>query len=248
MAYRNRTRQHSRTRARGFTSPSNQYKLKNYANQQTTTLRHQTQSVNTEFASIAAGSYATYHIARLFRAGVAATASNNVQSNKVNNGSTIGNLKLNIYAKSLSSSTTFKIDVYSVALSFYDALIWDTVQPTYCPVTFSTVGGAEGNVTFDTPSATVIVPNAINNFTFLQHYIKRVGSLILTPTDGADSVATLQLTKFPAKVRRSQTGMFYGLIFHNDSDTNGAGTFTGIMNCDLSFDEYPSDSGMPYLY
>lgn len=225
--------------------------LKNYALQQTSTERHQLQGALAQFASIASGSYASLTLARFVRnSGTrpTATASNNFQTTGVFNGGKISNFKCDIYAKSLSASTTFKIDVYAVALSFYDALVWDTVISTSCPVTFSVAAGTEGEVVAKTPSATLITPNNINNYKFVQHYIKKIGSFVLAPTDSGVTTATMSLRNIPAKCRRANLGMFYGLFFHNDASTNASAAFTGTMEYNISFDVVPSDTPLPYLW
>lgn len=249
MAYR---RPGSKFRANGnYQRSTAQQKLKNYGSLQTTTNRHQVQGVVSEFASMTAGLYAPLQLLAFRRnngSPLSPTASNNYQTSQVYNGGYIKNFKCDIYAKSLSSTVTFKIDVYAVALSFYDALVWDTVITTSCPVSFSVAAGFEGDVSAKTPSATLIAPNSINNYKFVQHYIKKIGSMILSPTDGGETTATMQITNVPPKCRRANLGMFYGLFFHNNSDTNAAATFTGTMEYQLSFDEIPSENVMPYLW
>lgn len=225
--------------------------LKNYTSLQSTTKRHQLQASLASFASILAGEYAPLPLIRFERnSGTppAATASNNYQNTQVFNGGSVRNFKCDIYAKSLSSTTTFKIDVYAVALSFYDALVWDTVISTACPVQFSVAAGSEGEVTNKAVSATLIAPNTIANYKFVQHYMKKIGSLILAPTDSGTTTATMTLKGVPPKCRRSNLGMFYGLYFHNDSSTNAAANFTGTLEYNISFDEIPSENPMPYLW
>lgn len=249
MPYRGKSRRYSGT---GNYAPITTGKpLRNYGSAQTTTQRHQFQGALATFSSIAAGEYAPMTLCKFNRNNgtpLSATASNNYQSANVYNGGKIINFKADLYAKSLSSSTTFKIDVYAVALSFYDALVWNTVQPTACPFTFSTTAGDEGEIDTKTISATLVAPNTINNYKFVQHYIKKIGSLILAPTDGEGTTATMQLRSLPPKCRRANLGMYYGLIFHNDASTNASGVFTGTLEYNISFDVIPSEDVLPYLW
>lgn len=252
MAYRYRSRNRRIRKAGAWTSGAGRSQ-KNYALAQTTTKRHQYQGSSSQFASILSGEYASLTLAKFERnSGTppTATASNNYQNNKVYNGGEVRNFSAHIYAKSLSSSTTFKIDVYAVALSFYDALVWDTVISTSCPVSFSVAAGSEGEVVGKTPTATLITPNNIANYKFVQHYIKKIGSFVLSPTDGGSTVATLHLTDkdYPAKCRRANLGMYFGLFFHNDAAANASGNFTGTLEYDISFDEIPSADPLPYLF
>lgn len=221
-------------------------------------LRHQYAQAITGFASMLPGVYSALTIARFVRNdGVtddtppSATASNNLQSNKVMNGSRIQNAKVSINMKSSSASTAFDIDVYEVATSFYDVLVWNTIIPTSCPLTYdSTTTGPpnkQGEVSAKTPTATLITRNNFANYRILQHYMRRLGTVHFTASDGGDNTAVLTLTRIPPKVRRSNQGMYWGLFFVNDSDANNAGTFTGVATAEISFDEIRSDNYLPFI-
>jgi len=79
------------------------------------------------------------------------------------NGSYIKNLNCKITLKSNQSDRSQFLDMYILVLSFWDALVWDTVLSANCPVTLDTTGSGppdtRGAVAFKTPTSTIINAN-----------------------------------------------------------------------------------------
>lgn len=231
-----------------------------YVTQQSGTKRHQVQSVGSPAPiALLAGEYFKFQLLRFARSAAggtddvppSATASNNYQSTVVFNGSKIRNYNSTIRIKNRGAIGGY-LDVYECALSFFDVLVWDTIQTSTCPFTFdsTTVGPADlrGAVAFKTMTSTLIVKNTIHNFKFVQHYIKARGTIFVTNEDGGNGgEVTINVNRVPAKCRRSQTGMMWALFFHNDSDANGAETLALDATMDTSFEEIPSDNRLPFL-
>ena len=65
-----------------------------------------------------------------------ATAGNNYQSSSIMNGSTVENFSAVLRLNNNSGSTGAYIDVYTMSLSFYEALVWETIQPATALVDF----------------------------------------------------------------------------------------------------------------
>ncbi len=220
--------------------------------------RHMYSTGLASIASLAPNVYSANKILRFVRNdGVtndvppSATASNNYQTDKVMNGSRISNLQVKVAIKNTSATNSMILDVYVIILSFYDALVWDTINTSASLVSFdsTTVGPPDirGQVDYRATSATRLLRNTYANFKHLQHYYKNVGQLIFTASDGGSNTQTFILRGVPEKCRRSQNGMFYGLVIHNDSDTNGAKTWTGEGTMEVSFEEYPTENRLPWL-
>lgn len=233
---------------------------RNYASFQSGTKRHQYigYPLGTP-GTLTAGLYLNFPLLRFIRStagGVddvppSATASNNYQTFAVMNGSKIVNYKGIVRIKNRGAIGGY-LDIYETALSFYDALIWNTIQPTACPFTFdtTTVGPADkrGEVADKAITSTLILDPTIKNFKFLQHYIKRRGTVFVTNEDGGNGgEVTININKIPAKCRRSQTGMSWNLFLVNDTIKNGAETLNLDVTLDASFEEIPSDNRLPYL-
>lgn len=180
------------------------------------------------------------------------TDSNNYQTQSVMNGSYISGYQADITIKNLGSGNPVTLDIYQVAVSFWDVLVWDSLLASACPITFDnvTVGPADlrGAIGFKTVTATLIVENIIKNKKFLQHYIQKIGSVTLTSEDGNDPFTKFRVNRVPLKCRRSQTGMFWGLFFVNDSEKNNSDTLNLDTFMELSFNEHPSENRLPYLY
>lgn len=179
------------------------------------------------------------------------TASNNYQTPDVFNGSKIHNFSAKIKIQNVSASNSAIWDVYEFALSFYDVLLWRQIQPATCPLRFSVVGSpgaTQGEVTWMSPiDATTVLSNTIKNFKFIQHYMHHKGTVTLTPTDGGQPNAEININRLPPKCRRSQTGMFYGILLHNDSNKNDSNTLNSDASVEVSFNETPSDNRLPYI-
>ena len=94
---------------------------------------------------------------------LAPTDSNNYQTASVMNGSYISNYQADITIKNTVSTDPVTLDIYQVAVSFWDVLVWDSLLNSSCPITFDnvTVGPADlrGAIGFKTVTATLIVEN-----------------------------------------------------------------------------------------
>ena len=51
----------------------------------------------------------------------------------------------------------------------------------------------------------------------------------------------------PPKVRKMNTGTFYGVFLHNDGTVNAGNTLSVDITFENSFDEVPSSIRLPYL-
>lgn len=251
-------------RAGGASGGPSQRGLKSYVSQQSGSRRHQYTSALSTVNTIAAGSYGVVNLLRFQRTfdsatgddiPPTATASNNYQSPDVFNGSRISNYSAKLQIKNTSSSKAFTLDVFEVSLSFYDALVWNTVLTSNCPVQFDTTAPTDppydlrGRVTTKTPAIGLVSNNAFNNFKIIQHYMKYRGPITLGASDGSPTPQVeININRVPRKNRRSNMGNYWGLIILNDSDKNGAGIFSGEATLTASFDELPSDNRLPYVY
>jgi len=233
---------------------------RNYVSQQTGAKRHQFQATAQGTPNtLTAGLYFYFTLAKFKRSlpggtddvPLNPTASNNYQSASVFNGGKIYNFDATIKIKNRGAIGGY-LDIYQVAASFYDVLVWNTLLPSGCPLTFdsSTVGPADlrGEVTPKSITSTLIIKNTIKNYKFLQHYIQPVGTVFVTNEDGGNGgEVSIRINRIPPKCRRSQTGMYWGLFFHNDSDSNGSETLTLDATIDESFEEIPSDNRLPFI-
>lgn len=182
---------------------------------------------------------------------LAPTLGSNFQNNLVMNGSYVSNFKSTIRIKNRGAISGY-LDLYEVQMSFFDVLIWNTLLPANCPLTFdnTTVGPADlrGGVANKAMTTTLISENNINNRKFLQHYIKKRGSLFISNEDGGNGgELTININKVPAKCRRSQTGMYWGIYLHNNSDKNGGESLNLDVTNQLSFLEHPTDNRLIFL-
>ena len=115
---------------------------KSYVQQSSGSRRHQFTADftgpagSTDATSLAANEYGIFDLARFQRTfdisvtadtEPTATASNNYQTSAVMNGSKIIRYQAKVRIENTGTSTNY-YDVYTMALSFYDALIWDTVS------------------------------------------------------------------------------------------------------------------------
>lgn len=179
------------------------------------------------------------------------TASNNFQTESVMNGSRIENYQAKITIKNTSASTGIYLDIYEIAVSFYDVLVWNTIIPTSCPLTFdsTTVGPPDlrGQVDEKAVSATLITDGNFKNYKTVQRYMRKIGTIYLSPSDGNQSQHEVLVNRVPPKCRRSQNGMYWGLFFHNDTTKNNAATFAGVASAEISFDEVPSDNRIQWI-
>lgn len=230
--------------------------LDNYQVLDTAVRRHQFTASAPQLGTPAALLPNEYFITRLlkfkrtFGAGAddppSPTASNNYQSSTVFNGSKVGNMDAVVRLKNNGTAQEATLDIYEIALSFFDALIWNSVRPTNCPFTFTTAGVTSGELVEKAIVATTILDSDWNNFKFQQRYLRKVGTVTIPNTDG-DNVVEFRVNQIPPKCRRSQTGMYYGYIFANDSNKNAAATLALDYSLEEKFDEFPAENRLPYI-
>ncbi len=193
---------------------------------------------------LALGEYFVVENALFMRSSAAGTpdlpftpsASNNLASPRVMNGSYISNFSSNIRLKNQDSVDTVTLDVYEITLSFYDCLIWESILPDACPFTFSQTANIEGQVAAKVGLVPDFTVQNINNFKFLQHFARHMGSVTIGDVQG-DNVIELKQHRIPPKCRRSNTGMYWGLVFVYDSTKNKQQNATIEFNQELSFRE-----------
>lgn len=175
------------------------------------------------------------------------TASNNYQTADVMNGSAIRNLRAKITMKNKSTASDFTLDVYMVAMSFYDALTTQVVYAGIIPSSMETIAPDQGEVNWATPSGTNLTPNSIHNYKGVQRIYKHLGSIELSQETGKNPIVELNINSIPEKCRRSNLGMYFGIILVNSSAKNGAAGMAYDAAMDVSFDEIPAAERLPWL-
>lgn len=232
--------------------------LKDYGSLQTGDRRHQFTSGGLNgFLVMASGAYGICELLRFKRTfggtddvEPTATASNNFQTTNVMNGSYINKYRAVINIENSDATVGTYLDVYEVAVSFYDVFLWNSFQSGSCPFTFDSTGTSpdtRGEIGTKAITTTLVVENAIKNRKFLQHYIKKRGTIYVGALGQDNNKAQVIVDRVPPKVRRSQTGMYWGLIFHNNSDKNGALGANFVATCEYDFNEIPSANRLPWL-
>ncbi len=176
-----------------------------------------------------------------------ATAGNNYQTTSVFNGSRISDFQAKIRLTNKSNADPAVLTVYRFALSFFDVHIWNGLVASECPLSFLTSPTNEGEVDWKTLLTGALNQNAHENRKFLQHYAHRVGDVTLGLEGTGKETAELVFRGIPAKCRRSQTGMFYGYAFANDSDKNEGRSVGMDYSAEIHFNETPSDNRLPWL-
>lgn len=232
--------------------------IKDYGMYSTGAKRHQFTSGGLNgFLVMASGAYGTVDLLKFVRNdGVtddtppSATASNNYQSNEMMNGSYCSKFKAVINIENSDATVGTYLDIYEVAVSFWDVYLWNAIYPTACPYTFSTSTGPpdiRGRVNLKAVTATLVVENVIKNHKFLQHYIKKKGTIYVGPLGQSNNKAQIVIDRAHPKCRRSNNGMYWGLIFHNNSDKNGALGANLVATAEYDFLEHPTENRLPYL-
>ncbi len=181
------------------------------------------------------------------------TDANNYQTASVMNGSKIVDYqtRIRIINRELTNAAQIKsffLDVYQIALSFWDAKIWqdiDVSTPQTALVSQNTSAASfeAGEVDERTPHP-VLSPNTVKNFRFHQRYMQKLGTVEI-PSQGSN---TISINRVPAKCRRANNGMYWALVFHNADSLNGANQIDLTMTQDVSFKEIPSERRLPYVY
>ena len=130
--------------------------------------------------------------------------------------------------------------------SFSDALWGDSVYKTSYPLEMVTdIPNVEGEVAEKSPHI-VWTENIYKSKKGVQMTIKHLGTIYVSSEDGGTPSAQFNIRGAPSKCRRSQTGMFYGLLFHYGSDKNSAATATLDASIDIKFDEVPTSNRLPF--
>ena len=229
---------------------------RDYRSEQTAQRRHEFIAKIPGLQGITLGAFATVDLAQFHRSfgdpdiddPPTATASNNYQSANVMNGSAIKNFSAQFKFMNTGSSEGFYVDVYEVITSFSESLYMNQVYNTECPIEFlSSPGNAQGNVQFKDVLPTW-TENIYKNFKGLQRNIHFLGTVFVSSEDGGTPEASFIVSRLPGKCRRSQTGMFYGMMFHYSSTKNTAATASIEASVDISFDEIPSSERVPYKW
>ena len=228
----------------------------NYKSNQTAIRRHEFTNKMPSVASIALGDYGTLVLCRnkrSFGAGAddppTATASNNYQSPSVFNGSAIRGFQASIKLSNQGSGNTKYLDVYSITCSFADGLYNDAIYNSDSLVEFDNGAdvSSQGECTLKATHIT-FTENSYKNFKGTQRIVKHLGTLTMTSEDGGNPTTEFVIRGLPAKCRRSQTGMFYGLIFHYSSTKNTDATAEFETSADIKFNEIPAENRIPYKW
>lgn len=229
--------------------------IRDYAPLQTGTWRHQftTNSASLGSAPLTINEYLVFEHVKFVRTFSGSAddpptpdQSNNYANIKCFNGSSMSRMNSSITLKN-NGADPITLDVYEIALSFWEGLIWDTIKTATCPIEFNVSSPNQGNVSAKTITASIIDANDILAFKFSAHYCKPVGTVTIGNTNG-DNVATFPINSIPPKCRRSQTGMYYAHIFHYPAVKNLNQTSADIeVNHSVDFDEHPSENRLPYI-
>ncbi len=232
-----------------------------YGYEQSGTLRHEFLAQHdSEFTTsvLAAGDYQQIDMLRFKRTFTVSpdepdtpTAGNNYQTPEVFNGSLIRDYSrvLKITSREATNNDTvksFTLDIYQLVYSFFDAHTYEAFSLTAGlgnVVEFDNSGNDAGEVNFVSTHPT-FTSNTVKNSKFLQRYIQLIGRVEIP----VGQTVKLNINRIPPKVRRANSGMFWGLIIHNDSITNDANGFGGAISTETSFKELPSDNRLPFLY
>ena len=227
----------------------------NYRSEQTGTKRHEYIEPINDMASLNLGDYGFIRLlsfARSFDSGNpdvedTPTASNNYQTARVMNGSAVKGFQAKIKLANQGSSEPVLLDVYSIVTSFSDSLYLNTVYPNEVPIDYGEVANLEGQVNFKGVKV-IWAENTYKNFKGLQRNITHLGTITLSSEDGGHPTAEFMINGLPSKVKRSQTGMFYGLLFHYSSTKNTAATVNVISTAEVKFSETPASNRIPYRW
>ncbi len=206
---------------------------------------------------ITLGDYTVANLVKMQRTFTAAddtpdtpTASNNYETHSVMNGSKIVNFRSTFRINSVQSGDGIYLDVYSVTTSFADALYLNALFPSTSPVEFeeADVTPSHGGEVQFKAAHPAWTENIYKDRKTLQRYIKHLGTIFVTSEDGGSPSAEFTVNGLPANVRRSQTGMFYGIFFHYSASKNSAATGDVEISQDTSFKEIPADNRLPFKW
>lgn len=176
------------------------------------------------------------------------TSGNNYQTPDVMNGSEIRDLQAKIRISNKSTTDPAILTVYKVAWSFYDGYV--QLLPAGTEALGFTTGGtpnAAGQVDWATLTSGAMNENTILNSKFLQHFYQKLGDITLGQEGTGKETVEININGIPSKCKRSQTGMFFGYIFANDSDKNEGRTLALDYSFLNHFIEIPSENRLPWL-
>lgn len=214
-------------------------------------------------ANLAANDYVPIEMLKFWRTGdrtlitpdaePTPTSGNNFQTAGVMNGSRIVRFQKKIHISNNTRTPTtaanrqdHSLDIYQVALSFFDAQLWEDFESPAgqdALVNMTTSGNGAGEVAWENPNRT-LTANAVKNSKFTQHYMQLLGRV----TVEAGGSTTLNINRVPPKCRRANSGMFWGLVFHNESNLNSGDGVNWTISTETSFEEIPSDERPPFVY
>lgn len=132
-------------------------------------------------------------------------ASNVYLTNNAMNGSYISNYKSAVRLENRDSAKGAYCDIYTVCTSFFDVLNWDNVYEAFCPVKFvtdNTTPSHAGEVTFKSDALSYVTDVGYKSFKGVQHYMKKLGTIYLTPDNGGRNQHELNFVGLPPKIRR----------------------------------------------
>ena len=124
----------------------------------------------------------------------------------------------------------------------------DDTYNAECPIEYQGSGTAidvQGQVGFKSTHV-IWTENTYKNFKGLQRHISLLGTVALTSEDGGAPHAEFTIRGLPPKCRRSQTGMFYGLMYHYSSTKNTTAVADIQISVDTKFNEIPADNRIPF--
>lgn len=164
------------------------------------------------------------------------------------NGSKIVGYQCNIKISNIDSGTGKYLDVYSIATSFGDLNYANTLFPSEYPAEMlSDAANNSGTTRFKDPPV-IWASNTYKNFKTMQRHIKHLGSLYISSEDGGQSSAAFTINGLPAKCRRANSGMLYGLMFHYDSEKNIDELAHFDTSAEIKFTELPSENRLPFRW
>ncbi len=238
--------------AQGAQSRSNYGTGRNYVSQASGTRRHEL-TIGFNQGDIPLGDYVTQVLCRFKRSfdtgdddPPTPTQSNNYQSTTVFNGSKILDYECKIKIMNQSGGSGTYLDVYLLTASFSDAVWHNTILGSSALYSMQTTPSNEaGDTNFISPHP-VFTENFYKGSKTMQRTVKQLGTVFVTSEDGGTPQAEFTLRGLPPQVRRSQTGMFYGLLFHYSGDKNTAVTTDLNMTAEIKFKEQPSDNRLPF--
>lgn len=176
-----------------------------------------------------------------------ATSGNNYQTADVMNGSEIRDIQSLIRMTNKSNADPATLTVYKIALSFWDALVLQTNDPTHSVFNWVTTANNEGEVAPKILGSLRVGENSLNNSRFLQHYYQKMGEITLGQEGSGKETVEININGVPPKCKRSQTGMYYGYLFYADSDKNEGRTLSLDYSFRNHFIEIPANNRLPWL-